>query len=160
MYSTKTRIAATFLAMVILAVVATRTIVTQADSMPPVLQPAFPSPRALARTVTVQSLPPVVVKTEPQSGFTDVDPSITELRVTFSKPMTDGDWAWAQISDDTYPKTTGRPRFLDDHKTCVLPVKLESGKTYVIWLNLPPYDSFQDTDGHRAVRYLLAFQTK
>jgi hypothetical protein len=109
---------------------------------------------------TVQSMPPVVTKTEPQAGLTDVDPATTEIRVTFSKPMKDGDWAFAQISKETFPKTTGKPHYLPDGQTCVLSVHLEPGKTYVIWLNRPPYDSFMDQDGHKAVPYLLVFQTK
>ena len=110
---------------------------------------------------SVKSMPPAVVKTEPQAGQTDVDPAtVKEIQVTFSKPMTDGNWAFAQTSKETFPKTTGKPRYLDDRKTCVLPVELEPAKTYVIWLNKPPFDSFTDADGHKAVPYLLVFETK
>jgi hypothetical protein len=41
-----------------------------------------------------------------------------------------------------------------------LPVKLEPGKPYVIWLNHPPYEAFMDLQHHRAVPYLLVFETK
>ena len=81
------------------------------------------------------TLPPVVVKTVPQAGDVKVDPNITEIRVTYSKRMEDGSWSWGQISDDTMPKTTGKPHYLADGKTCVLPVKLEPGHTYVLQLN-------------------------
>ncbi len=40
--------------------------------------------------VSVQNMPPVVVKTEPQSGDTKVDSSVKEIRVTFSKKMDGG----------------------------------------------------------------------
>jgi hypothetical protein len=113
------------------------------------------------KKVSVKSTPPVVVKTEPQAGRADVDPAeTTEIQITFSKEMADGNWAFVQTSKDTYPKTTGKPRYLDDHRTCVLPVQLEPGKTYVVWLNKAPFDSFTDTDGHKAVPYLLVFETK
>jgi RNA polymerase sigma-70 factor (ECF subfamily) len=108
----------------------------------------------------VESHPPVVVKTVPEAGATDVDPTLTEIRVTFSKEMTDGNWAFARVNPESYPQTTGRPRYLEDKRTCVLPVKLEPGKGYVIWLNRPPYDSFMDTGKRKAVSYLLTFETK
>jgi RNA polymerase sigma-70 factor (ECF subfamily) len=41
-----------------------------------------------------------------------------------------------------------------------LPVKLEPGKTYVIWLNSQKFGNFKDTDGKSAVPYLLVFETK
>jgi len=108
---------------------------------------------------SVRNLPPVVVKTVPQSGDTEVDPSINEIRVTFSKPMKNGSWSWSQISDETYPKATGKPGYEADGKTCVLPVKLEPGKTYVVWLNSAKFGNFRDTDGQSAVPYLLVFET-
>ena len=46
------------------------------------------SPGAGAQiAVSVESMPPTVVKTSPQSGDTKVDPSTSEIRVTFSKDM-------------------------------------------------------------------------
>ena len=44
-------------------------------------------------------------------------------------------------------------------RTCVLPVKLEPGKTYAIWLNSQKFGNFKDTDGRSAVPYLLVFRT-
>ena len=37
---------------------------------------------------------PSVVQTMPKSGDNDVDPSLTEIRVTYNKPMMDGSWSW------------------------------------------------------------------
>jgi hypothetical protein len=108
---------------------------------------------------SVQTMPPVVVKTVPESGDTKVDPTITEIQVTFSKKMADKSWSWTQISDESYPKTTGKPHYLDDGKTCVLPVKLEPGKTYVILLNPPKFTGFRDLKGRPAMEYLLIFET-
>ena len=108
----------------------------------------------------VETAPPVVVSTEPRAGADDVDPSLTEIKVTFSKDMQNGNWAFAQMSKEMFPETTGKPRYLDDKRTCVLPVKLQPGKTYLIALNKPPYDSFMDPDGRKALQYLLVFETK
>jgi hypothetical protein len=110
--------------------------------------------------VSVQSMPPVVVKTVPESGDTGVDPSVSEIRVTYSKAMRDGSWSWSQISKESFPETTGKPHYLKDGKTCVLPVKLEAGKTYVIWLNSQKFRNFKDKGGQPAVPYLLVFETK
>jgi RNA polymerase sigma-70 factor (ECF subfamily) len=111
--------------------------------------------------VSVKDLPPVVVKTVPQAGDTKVDAArVKEVRVTFSKDMMDKSWTWSQISDETFPKVTGKVRYEKDRRTCVLPVKLEAGKTYAFWLNSEKFQNFKDRDGHPAVPYLLVFETK
>ena len=115
---------------------------------------------ASAAEVALATLPPVVVRTEPRAGATNVAASVSEIRVTFSRPMRDRSWSWVKLSDASFPGMTGNPRFLDDRLTCVLPVSLEPGMTYAIWLNKPPFENFQDEDGHKAVPYLLAFATK
>jgi RNA polymerase sigma-70 factor (ECF subfamily) len=110
---------------------------------------------------SVKELPPVVVRTVPQSGDTEVDADkIKEIRVTFSKDMMDQSWSWSQISEETFPKTDGKPHYDKDQRTCVLPVKLEAGKTYVIWLNSAEFGNFKDAEEHSAVPYLLVFETK
>lgn len=109
---------------------------------------------------SLANAPPVVVKTIPEAGSDQVSASITEIRVTYSKPMEDGSWSWSTWGEKTFPKTTGKPRYESDHRTCVLPVKLEPGHTYAIWLNSENFSNFRDGDGHKAVPYLLVFQTK
>jgi hypothetical protein len=113
-----------------------------------------------ADDITLESVPPVVVKTVPAAGADDVDPKTTEIKVTFSKNMEDGTWSWSQISKDSFPKVDGKPKYLADKRTCVLPVKLEPGKTYAIWVNRERFTNFKDADGKSAVPYLLVFKTK
>ncbi|MGA2255997.1 MAG: Ig-like domain-containing protein [Thermoguttaceae bacterium] len=105
---------------------------------------------------SVRTMPPVVVKTVPQAGDTKVDSSITEIQATFSKKMTDKSWSWAGAEESW---VTGKPHYLADGKTCVLPVKLEPGKTYVVWLNSPSFRNFKDSQGQSAIPYLLVFET-
>jgi RNA polymerase sigma-70 factor (ECF subfamily) len=105
-------------------------------------------------------VPPVVLSTVPASGSRDVDPTLTELRVTFSKPMLDGHWAWCTLNDGSYPETTGASRFLNDERTCVLPVKLEPGRVYATWVNVDKFQGFKDQNGTPAVPYLLIFETR
>jgi RNA polymerase sigma-70 factor (ECF subfamily) len=110
--------------------------------------------------ITLETAPPVVVKTMPQAGDGEVDPALTEIQVTFSKDMADGSWSWATASKASFPTIDGKPKYLKDQRTCVLPVKLEPGKTYAVWINSAKFKNFKDADGRSAVPYLLVFRTK
>ena len=104
---------------------------------------------------------PSVVKTVPEAGVMNVDAATTtQIKVTFSKEMLDRSWSWSQMSKDSFPQIIGKPKYLEDKKTCVIDVKLEPKKTYVIWVNTQKFGNFKDTDGSSAVPYLLVFQTK
>ena len=115
---------------------------------------------ALAQEVTLDTARPVVIKSVPESGSAAVDPSLTEIRVTFSKEMQPGVWSWGLINKESYPGTSESPRYLDDKRTCVLPVKLAPGKTYAVWINTEKLQNFKDPKGLVAVPYLLVFKTK
>ncbi len=110
--------------------------------------------------VSVLTMPPSVVKTVPQAGNTEVDPSLKEITVTFSKDMlTDRMWAVCQISSETFPKTGKNIHYLKDKRTCVIPVTLEPEKTYVLWFNRGKFNSFRDTKNNPSVPYMLVFRT-
>lgn len=113
-----------------------------------------------AEDVTLGNVPPVVVQTLPAAGAADVDPTLKEIRVTFSKTMRDGAWSWAMIDQKHFPRIAGDPKFSGDRLTCLLPVDLEPGKTYAIWVNNEKLRNFADTEGRPAVPYLLVFRTK
>ncbi len=113
-----------------------------------------------SKTGNAMSPPPVVVSTVPESGAVSVDPSLNEIRVTFSKLMQDGSWSWSTWGEENYPETTGQPRYLADGWTCVLPVKLKPGKLYAIWLNSETFKNFKDANGQPALPYLLIFETR
>ncbi|MBN1671074.1 MAG: Ig-like domain-containing protein [Kiritimatiellae bacterium] len=112
--------------------------------------------------VSVATMPPSVVKTVPQAGDTAVDPALTEVHATFSKDMLTREmWSWCFDSRETFPEIdASKIHYLKDKRTCVLPVKLEPGKTYVIWINSQKFNSFRDTGQRPAVPYLLVFQTR
>ena len=117
-------------------------------------------PWAVADEITLDTARPVVIKCVPESGSAAVDPSMTEIRVTFSKEMQAGGWSWGLISKETYPGTSESPRYLEDKRTCVLPVRLQPGKTYAVWINSEKLQNFKDTKGQIAVPYLLVFKTR
>lgn len=108
---------------------------------------------------TIEAMPPVVVKTLPEAGRTDVAPGVVEMRVTFSKDMADGSWSWSAVWRDSVPEMIDKPHYDADHRTCIIKVKLEPGKTYSYWLNSEKFHNFRDTQGHPAVPYLLVLQT-
>ena len=96
-------------------------------------------------------IPPVVIKAEPRVGATDVDPGLKEIRVTFSKKMTDKSWSWPTGNKYAAPADAGPIHFDRDRRTCVLPVKLEPGKTYVIGVNSERFRKFKDEMGQPAL---------
>jgi hypothetical protein len=108
----------------------------------------------------IDSIAPVVVKTVPEAGSKDVSPGDVEIRVTFSKPMTDQSWSWSSAWKDSAPESIGKPHYETDQKTCVLKVKLDPDKTYGYWINSEKFHGFQDQQHHPAIPYLLVFKTK
>jgi RNA polymerase sigma factor (sigma-70 family) len=118
-------------------------------------------PGAASELSIPDDLPPVVLSVEPAVGATGVDPGIKEIRVIFSKKMTDKSWSWPTGNKYAAPKVEGGTiHFEPDGRTCVMPVKLEPGKTYVVGINSERFHGFQDAQGHPALPYLLVFRTK
>lgn len=109
---------------------------------------------------TIDTMPPVVVKTVPEAGSTTVAPGVVEIKVTFSKVMMDKNWSWSSAWQGSEPEMVDKPKYEADGKTCVLKVKLEPGKTYGYWLNSEKFKNFKDSAGRPAVPYLLVFKTK
>ena len=72
--------------------------------------------------------------------------------------MSPGGYSWVQRSKDEYPETTGRP-FWRTPRICVLPVKLEAGRTYWLGLNVAPFQSFKSKGGATADEFILQFTT-
>jgi len=107
----------------------------------------------------LETAPPVVVKTEPQAGVADVDPGLKEIRVTFSKDMLDQSYSVGIVTKEVFPAITGKPKYLEDKRTCVIPVALEADHTYSMWMNTASLESFRDKDQRPAVPYLLVFKT-
>jgi hypothetical protein len=115
---------------------------------------------ANGETFQASSFPPVVVETVPAAGDHAVDPSLREIRVTFSEDMlTKEMWSFVYANPAPFPKITGPIRYVGK-RTCVMPVALEPGKSYGIWINSQNHDAFRDTTHQPAVPYLLTFKTR
>jgi RNA polymerase sigma-70 factor (ECF subfamily) len=125
------------------------------------LQASFPV-LLTGEQISVETMPPSVIKTVPQAGDTGVDPALREISVTFSKDMkTKEQWSWCMHTPDSFPQIDKtKIHYLQDQRTCVLPVQLEPGKTYVIRINTKQFNYFRDKNGNPAAPYLLVFQTR
>jgi beta-lactamase regulating signal transducer with metallopeptidase domain len=90
---------------------------------------------------------PMIVALEPKNGAQDVDPGLKEIRVTFNVPMGGGfSWTGGGPQFPTIPEGK-KPFWSEDHKTCVLPVSLQSGSEYHMGLNSPSHKNFQSAGG-------------
>jgi hypothetical protein len=90
--------------------------------------------------------PPRIVAFDPPNGATGVDAATSELRVTFDRVMSEG-WSWVTEGQDFFPETTGEAFMTADRRTAILPVRLASGRRYVVWLNSQQFRYFRDLSG-------------
>ena len=109
---------------------------------------------------STDTTPPTVVSTVPANGDQAVDSSLTMLSVTFSESMVDGNWSWAYTTEETFPETTGEPRYEENYTKNVLPVRLEPNTTYEVWINSSSFMNFKDKAGNPLEPYKLVFKTR
>ena len=102
---------------------------------------------------------PKIVGLVPKNGAKDVDPGLTEIRVTFNVPMSDG-CSWTG-GGPAFPKGRDGQKiyWTEDHLTCVLPVQLEPGKEYRLGLNSPSHKNFQSAGGVPLEPVVYTFKT-
>jgi len=126
--------------------------------------PALPSAiyfttRGASDALKQKVLKPRIVSLSPKNGAQDVDPALTELRVSFSVPMGPG-FSWTGGGPE-FPKipTGQKPRWIADGKTCVLPVTLQPGHRYRLGLNSPSHNNFQSAGGVPLDPVVYSFRT-
>ena len=103
---------------------------------------------------------PEVVATNPPNGAQNVDPALREISVTFNEPMADKSWSWTSRDQNSFPHMDGQPSYNEDMTKNTLPVKLEPGKEYVIWINSVNYTGFRDQAGNPVKPYQWTFKTR
>ncbi|MEO0529572.1 MAG: Ig-like domain-containing protein, partial [Planctomycetota bacterium] len=104
---------------------------------------------------------PIIVKSVPEFGATEVDPSLDAIRVTFDRDMKDG-YSWiGDPRSEEYPRID-KKRTIEwiDGRTCVLPVRLAKGRFYQIGINQKGAEKFKSVDGMPAEHRVLSFATK
>lgn len=90
---------------------------------------------------------PRALRFDPPLGATDVDPARTTMSVTFDRPMDRDGWAWVVESQDNAPEV-GDSSWDFTAITNTAQVKLQPGRTYVVWINSAQYPYFRDVQGH------------
>lgn len=111
-------------------------------------------------TLSLDQVPPVVIKTVPEAGATDVDFGPTEIRITYSKTMSPNtSFTLVKGKDGSLIKTS-TPKLDADGRTFVLKIKLEPNTTYFYFANNQKYKNFRDTNGNSALPYQVIFSTK
>ena len=109
---------------------------------------------------TAQSRRPGIVSLSPANGATDVDPSLAELRVVFDRPMRPSfSWCGGGPSFPVIPEGK-KPYWLPDGRTCVLPVQLEAGHTYQLYLNTERFTGFIAQSGEPLAPTPYSFTTR
>jgi beta-lactamase regulating signal transducer with metallopeptidase domain len=103
---------------------------------------------------------PKIVELKPANSANEVDPSITELRVTFDVPMGKGmSWTGGGPSYPAGP-SGARAEWSSDGKTCILPVTLRPGHSYRLGLNSLSYNNFQSESGVPLEPVVYQFKTR
>lgn len=112
---------------------------------------------AVSATQQALSKPPVVTKAVPDNGDVGVDPSLSELRITFDQPMSPGGFSIVG-SGDKFPELLGEPRWIDA-TTLVAPVKLKANHGYWLSINSDRFQNFRNRAREAAVPYPISFRT-
>ena len=126
--------------------------------------PALPSAiyfttRGASDELIAKTQKPVIREMSPANGATGVDPRTTELRVTFSVPMAGG-FSWTGGGTDYPPAPEGQgPRWTEDQRTCIRPVRLEPNRQYRLGLNSRSHKNFQSAAGVPLDPVIYTFRT-
>ena len=90
---------------------------------------------------------PHVLALEPANGAQNVDPNLSEIRVTFDRPMSPNSWSFCQRGADNFPDFLAKPSFNADRTVITVPVRLRPEWNYYIFLNSPPFLGFRSAQG-------------
>ena len=102
---------------------------------------------------------PLIVKTSPEVGATGVDPSLSEITVTFDRDMGTG-MSWTGSPPEFPPIDESRKPIWKDLRTCALPVKLEKASFYRLGINSAVHQNFRSAAGSPALPSAIFFTTK
>lgn len=108
----------------------------------------------------LEGFSPVVVSSTPIAGSEEVDPSVKQIEVQFSKPMQSNKmWSIVTLKNTAFPKVTGQVYFKEDARTFVIPVKLEANTVYGFSVNSKNKTGFKGVNGKPAQPYTISFKT-
>ncbi len=101
---------------------------------------------------------PSVVSMSPENNSQDVDPSVTEIVVTFDRAMMDRRWSVMKTGGN-FPEIAGSVRYNDDRTRFIMPVALKPATSYEFSLNSANGGGFCDKDGNQLLQYFVRFKT-
>jgi len=102
---------------------------------------------------------PHVVKMVPANGATDIDPDLTEIVITFDRPMQDKSWSDVG-GGENFPEITGKPSYDEARRVLTVPVKLKPNWEYRLWLNRNQFQAFRSEDGIPLESVAVTFKTR
>lgn len=110
---------------------------------------------------TGQAAEVTVVSTFPQAGASDVDPSITAVKIRFSGPVRTDGWSLVSTGFGEELPTSDQPSFSEGNVLCTVPVKLKPNTKYAVSINSERFNSFRNAKNPDvpAKPYLLTFTT-
>src|SRR5258706_6243928 len=106
----------------------------------------------------LEAAAPKFVTSTVEDGQDDVDPGVTEIRVTFDQAMNQTSWSVVG-GGPTFPEMIGKPRWADE-KTIVIGVKLQPDHEYRLSLNSDTFHGFRSRSGEAAAPQPMAFKTR
>ena len=105
---------------------------------------------------------PQLQDTAPPQLADDVDPDLGAVVLTFDQPMMDLSWSVQPLrrGGEWFPDLPDRPHYDASRRQCTIPVRLEAGRVYWIWVNSPIHRYFMTDDYRRAAPRALLFATR
>ena len=127
------------------------------DAFMPRIVRCFEDYAATCKMSTADS--PQVVSMTPANGAQDVDPGLTEITVTFDRPMQNGMWSVVG-GGPHFPEIVGEVHY--DKALCVftMPVRLKPDWSYKFWLNRGQYSTFRSAEGVPLSSVEVNFKTR
>ncbi|MBC7965011.1 MAG: hypothetical protein H7Z17_03715 [Fuerstia sp.] len=101
---------------------------------------------------------PQLIEATPAAGSTDVDPKLTEIRVTFDRDMSEG-MSWTGGGSE-FPGDASQKAKWIDKRTCVLPVMLKKAGYFRVGINSKSHQNFKAADGTATPPTAIFFTTK
>jgi RNA polymerase sigma-70 factor (ECF subfamily) len=101
---------------------------------------------------------PQLIESDPKAGETEVSADLKEIRVTFDCDMERG-MSWTGGPPYFPPLDQNRKARWINSRTCVLPVKLETGRFYRVGINSKSHRNFRCLHGGSAAPTVLCFAT-
>lgn len=104
------------------------------------------------------SAAPRLLSCVPAPGDRKVDPGLSEMVLTFDRPMKDP--GWSIVGGGPKMPKVGAPRFDEGRTVWTAPITLQPGHDYELWLNSAQYEGFRAEDGTPLEPVHLSFSTR